>query len=275
MGASVEASADDLVSCVMVTRLAADRTAFIRASLAAFQAQTHRRRELVIVVDPTADRTGRSELRAALQVSGPAPIRVVEAPGVLSLGALRNLSLDVSAGAYVCQWDDDDIHHPQRVSAQLAALRAGSHQAVLLQDVLQFFAESRSLYWTNWRATEAAGHPGTLMLARAAAPRYPEAGPEARKGEDLDVARRLRARGALGTLPGAPHLFAYVCHGSNTWDAAHHRMLADRLAISRSLLKRHETVLRQAIGELALGPVVVCGANGPAFEVGGAAGEPQ
>lgn len=269
MGSTQHASAGDRITCVMVTRLAPDRQDRIRGAIAAFQAQTHQLRDLLVVIDPAVDTAGRRGLAEMIRGSGPAPIRVVEAAGTPSLGALRNLALDAAAGEVVCQWDDDDIHHPERLAAQLQALRRGGHEAVLLENLLQFFPATRTLYWTNWRATEAGGHPGTLMLRRGAAARYPEAGPEASLGEDLAMAKALIARGGLGTLAGSPHLFVYVSHGSNSWDDGHHRMLAERLAISRGLLSRREAQLRAGIAGLDLGPgpVRMEGNNGPAFEI--------
>lgn len=266
-----DAGAEELISCLMVTRLAPERLERIRTAIAAFQAQTHPHRELVVVVDASAHPAGRRALAEMLRGAGPAPVRVTEAPGEPTLGALRNISLEAAAGNLVCQWDDDDICHPGRLSAQLMSLRSGAHEAVLLEDLLQFFPARRTLYWTSWRATEAGGHPGTLMMRRSAAVRYPETGPQARLGEDLALAKALRSRALLGTLAGSPHLFAYVSHGANSWDDSHHRMLVERLAISRGLLARREAELRAGIAGLDLGPgrVRVEGGNGPAFEIAG------
>jgi hypothetical protein len=264
-----DASTHELISCLMVTRLASDRLGRIAAAVAAFQAQTHPRRELLVVIDEGADASGRRALAEMVQGAGPAPVRVKEAPGTPTLGALRNISLAEAGGEVVCQWDDDDIFHPERLAAQLAAMKRGEHDAVLLEDVLQFFPQSRILYWTSWRASEVGGHPGTLMMRSGAAVRYPETGPMARLGEDQVLAKALLARGALGTLAGSPHLFAYVSHGFNSWDDGHHRMLVETLAISRGLLTRREAQLRAGVAGLDLGPgpVRVEGNNGLAFEI--------
>ena len=264
-----DAAGAPLVSCLMVTRLAPDRMERALAAVAAFQAQDHPARELVVVLDPSAGESVRRRLDDLIASAGPAPVRGAEATGATTLGALRNRALAAAAGDYVCQWDDDDIYHPLRLSAQLAALRAGGHEALYLQEVLQYFPASRSLYWTNWRATPAGVHPGTLLMRREAPVRYPESGPESRLGEDLVLARALGERGGLGALAGAPHLFAYVSHGSNSWDDEHHRMLVRELAVSRGVLRRHEQALRAGVAGLDLGhqPVQVLGPNGAAFEI--------
>ena len=264
-----DAAGAPLVSCLMVTRLAPDRIERALAAVAAFQAQDHPARELVVVLDSSAGASSRRRLEDLIRSAGPAPVRGVQAPGAATLGALRNCALAAAAGDYVCQWDDDDIYHPLRLSAQLEALHAGRHEALYLQDVLQYFPASRSLYWTNWRATPVGGHTGTLLMRRETPVRYPEEGSVARLGEDLALGEALAARGRLGTLPGAPHLFAYVSHGSNSWNDEHHRMLVHELAVSRGVLRRHEQSLRAGVAGLDLGlqPIQVLGANGPAFEI--------
>ena len=141
-----DAAGAPLVSCLMVTRLAPDRIERALAAVAAFQAQDHPARELVVILDASADPSGRRRLGYRMRSGGPAQVRVVEAPGAPTLGALRNRAFAAAAGDYVCQWDDDDIYHPLRLSAQLAALRAGGHEALYLQEVLQYFPASRSLY---------------------------------------------------------------------------------------------------------------------------------
>jgi len=73
-----------------------------------------------------------------------------------------------------------------------------------LQEVVQYVPRDRRLYWTNWSATEARVHPGTLMARRDAPIRYPTEGPQARLGEDLQLAFELNARGA-------------GCAGSTAW----------------------------------------------------------
>jgi hypothetical protein len=66
-----------------------------------------------------------------------------------------------------------------------------------------------------------------------------------------------------------PHLFLYVSHGSNSWDAGHHRMLASELAISRGLLKRRENEIREGLApfDFGEGPVAIQGNNGLAFTI--------
>ena len=257
---------DVLVSCLMVTLPTPARFAFLKRSIAAYCAQTHTPRELVMVLD-----LGPAEAKTAIRMHvaslGRDDIRVVEAPGELSLGALRNLSRASARGQVHCQWDDDDLHHPQRVDRQLAALTASGAQAVCLQEVMLFLTASRELYWTNWRAAPPTVMPATVMCLATVPVRYPETGPTSRLGEDTAVALQFLSLGALHALTDAPHLFVYVGHAANTWGGDFHPMLASRLGLSQGLLLRREARIRESLRAIDFGPgtVTVRGPNGAAF----------
>lgn len=261
---------DTLVSCLMVTLPSPGRLDFLKRSVAAYCAQTHARRELVMVLDqgPAQAKAAIADHVASL---GRADIRIVTAPDGMTLGALRNLSRDSARGDVHCQWDDDDLHHPERIERQLDALTVSGAEAVCLQEVLMFFTAARTLYWTNWRATEPTVMPATLTCRSDAPARYPETGPTALRGEDTDVCLQLLTRGGLHPLAAAPHLYGYVNHGANTWDDGFHQMLAERLGLSQGLLRRREAQLREGLAGLDFGPgrVEARGPNGAAFSFGG------
>jgi glycosyltransferase involved in cell wall biosynthesis len=253
------------VSCLTVTWGVPGRFAFLRRSIAAYCAQTHRCRELVIVLHG-----GSADYRAAVAAHvaalGRDDVRIVEAAETLRLGELRNLSRDQARGDVHCQWDDDDLHHPERIERQLAALIGSGLQAVYCREVMQYFPAERVLYCTNWHATEANGHPGTLMCAAAAPVRYSEA---EHGSEDMVLARQLKRLGVLHLLADAPYLYVYVSHGANVWNDAHHRMLVEKLAVSKRMLQLREAQIRQglAVFDFGPGPVMVQGANGMAFTI--------
>jgi len=255
-----------LVSCLMVTRPAERRFAFVKRSVAAYCAQTYPSCELVIVLDQ-GPAPAKAAIHRHVEALGRGDIRIVEATAELSLGALRNLSRASAGGQFHCQWDDDDLHHPQRVERQLTALAESGAEAVCLQEVMQFFTRPRALYWTNWRATEQGVMPATLLCRANSTLRYPVTGRASRLGEDTAVCLQLLARGALQALADAPHLFVYVNHGANTWGDDFHSMLAERLGLSQGLLRRREARIRESLKVFDFGPaaVTVAGPNGPAF----------
>jgi glycosyltransferase involved in cell wall biosynthesis len=254
------------VTCLLVTLPVPERVTYAKRSIADFCAQTLAAKALVVVMNGGLA-SARDELRAHVAALGRNEITIVEPDGQLNLGQLRNISLDVAATDIVCQWDDDDLYHPRRLETQLALLEAKGSDAVYLQDVMQYYPESCALYWTNWRATPSAGHPGTLMARRSAGFRYPIAGGSARLGEDSIVAGSLIERGRVGYVTGMAHLYVYVSHGANSWDQSHHDMLRDRLAISNALLRRREPQLREGLAPYGFAPgtLTVTGGNGAAF----------
>lgn len=260
-------TANLMVSCLMVTLAQQDRWPYLQRSVADYCRQTHSNKELVIVFD-----SGSSEVKAAIaqHISAlrRADIRIIDPPGRKhSLGALRNIAWDNARGEICCQWDDDDLNHPERVERQLRLLLEADCEATCLQETMQFFPESRTLHSINWRATPPGGLPGTLMCRRGAPNRYPEIGAESEWGEDSAIMEQFLARDACRSLAGAPYLYVYVCHGHNTCTGAHLRMLASRLSISRALLLRREAEVREGLRSLDFGPgaITVEGYNGVAF----------
>ena len=260
------AAREHTVSCLMVALAVPEREASAKRSIDDFCRQTLANKNLVLVLSGGVESVEQS-LRDYVETLGRDDIRVFTQPKGLSLGQLRNFSISVATGDVLCQWDDDDLYHPARLERQLAALIEGNFEAVYLQDVMQYFPAANVLYWTNWRATPATGHPGTLMARREAPILYPTQGSVAHLGEDSEVARTLIARGRVGYLAGMPHLFVYVSHGANSWDAGHHKMLADELSISKALLLRREAQIREGLGPhgFSRGSISLLGNNGPAF----------
>jgi hypothetical protein len=271
------ASADrTLVSCLMVTHPSPDRLDCRRRAIAGFVSQSHPRKELLVVIDQKGEDDDVDGLVREITRMNRPDIRIVQGGGALTLGALRNLSLQRARGEVLCQWDDDDLYHPDRVRRQLVRLVENDLEAVYLQDVMQYFPSPGALFWTNWRGTEAKGHPGTLMMRQGLPVRYCEEGPKSRLGEDLDMALQLQARGSVGFLTDAAPLFVYVSHGKNSWSQSHHQMLASSLAISKGLLTRREPEIREALAAFDFGPnaVSVRGSNGVAFRLAPGGGPP-
>jgi hypothetical protein len=113
------------------------------------------------------------------------------------------------------------------------------------------------------------------MCRRDLAVAYPEAGPNAARGEDAALVQQIRDRGGYHALEGMAHLFVYVSHGQNTWDDGHHRMLVDKMGVSKGLLHRSELALRAGLAPFDFGgqDVVVTGRNGDAFTLTAASPE--
>jgi hypothetical protein len=255
---------DALISCLMVALPVPARVAGLKRSVDDFLRQSYLNKELIIVLDRGDAATQRSIAAYIAELQRP-EIRLIAMPGLPTLGALRNHSVAQAHGAYFCQWDDDDRHHPHRLASQLQALRESGKRALCLEEVMQFFPHDGSLFCLNFRATEAKCHPGTLFAEKAVEIRYPEVTEQ--PDEDAVALKQLAQQGGYSVLPSVPHLYVYVSHGQNAWPQEHHRMLAEKLAISKGLLLRREAKLREGLEPFKdfLHSTMVIGYNGPAF----------
>jgi glycosyltransferase involved in cell wall biosynthesis len=201
------APAPEKISCLMVTRGNPRRVA---QSMDAFLRQRHANKELLIVTDALAD--DMAAIRRLLVAVDPEQVRLVAvSPSGLTLGELRNIAVQEATGDYVCQWDDDDLHHPDRLAFQWLALKAASAHACVLSRWTIWWPKQRRLVYSNIRHWE-----GSLLCRRDAMPLYPAW----RRGEDTHVLDEIKRSGRLAAID-MPQLYLYVVHGANTFDAAH------------------------------------------------------
>jgi hypothetical protein len=256
-----------LVSCLMVTGGGAERYPWLTSAIGDYCRQSYSPTELVIVLDQGTGEE-RRRLEATVAAFRRPDIRLMPAPGKLSLGALRNVSMENASGPILCLWDDDDIHHPRRIELQMARLLGAGADAVLLSDCLHLFMAEGHCYWADWASTRSRGLPGSL-LARRHGFRYPESGPRAATGEDTDLLWRLRDMARVELLPAPPLLYVYRFHGANTWQRRHHALVASQLGRPREGLQRDRAALEASLAEMDLGiqEVTMVDADGPVFTV--------
>ena len=200
---------EPLVSCLMVTR---NRAALAARAVRCFAAQSWGRRELVIVDDGTEDY---APMLAPWLSAGHA-IRYHRLPPdpARTLGAARNVSLELAQGDFVVQWDDDEWCHPDRLAVQMAAT---PRLEVVLLDYTLMHLDTPEFVLHPYRANLGRGTPGTVLHRRGPV-RYPELA----RGEDSKYLTQLLRRypGGLADVPHS-HLFIRCFHGQNTWDRRH------------------------------------------------------
>lgn len=244
------------ISCLMVAWPRKERFEYFKQSLQTYCSQTYRNRELVIVFDQLASSDEKLWL-GFLKSLGRADIRWIDAREKLALGALRERTISLADGDVLCQWDDDDLHHPDRLKIQSEALGALKVGAVCLQDVFQFLRGPRELYWSHLVL------PGTIMFRREAAVRYPAVP----RHEDSEFLLALLDSSSVGVVHGRPYLYVYNCHGFNTFSRRHHQNMARRASVSRSQVLRRKKRLLKELSRLELGPspLTVMGREGSAF----------
>ena len=193
-----------LVSCLMVTR---GRSFPARFAVDCFRRQSWPERELVLVCDAPG-----TPVEDYCRTLGDARIRVVVPDGpAASLGDLRNLSLRAARGDYVCQWDDDDLYHPQRLELGMLLLQSMRADAMFLSRWMLWSPQARRIGVSGAREWE-----GSMLARRACVPPYPALA----RGEDTAVLHAMLGRGRVALLD-APWLYTYVQTGANTWTGAH------------------------------------------------------
>lgn len=233
-----------MISCLMITQ--ASRLALARLAIGDFAAQTHAERELVIVHD--GDATFHAELSALAAATHATPVRVLRQPPGASLGSLRNAAIDAAHGEFVCQWDDDDRYHPQRLALQWQAMLRESTDFCFLCDQLHWFPARGELYWDDWNRENWPLNlvPGTLLGRRERMPRYAELA----RGEDTDALLHILRRGdRVARVRDAGWCYVYIYHGANTWDAGHHVAISRAKRYGQARLLQREQALRRHLAE--------------------------
>lgn len=228
---------NELVSCLMVTK---DPTRFelLRKSVRCYLEQDYNPRELVICCD--GPRSYKQHLQRYVQSLERADIRVVCFAGERSLGEMRNISVGYIRGDFVCQWDDDDLNHPERLGTQLARMKEAGCPVSFFQDQLHFFYSTHELYWVNWAPDLI---PGTLLCRKEILERFPY--PLQARGEDGQLRNTLRQNVNVAALGNHGHLSVYTFHGQNTWDLDHHQHI--HVNHDATYLRGREATVRAAL----------------------------
>ena len=253
------------VSCLMVTH---DRLALAKRSIGCFAHQTYQNRELVIVSD--GERWIRRGLERFVAEHGHENVRFVyPAQEGLTLGALRNIAMDAAAGEILCQWDDDDCYHPERIQVQVQQMLEQNGRACFLTDHLQFLEEDQALVWVDWTLGGRSGReqllPGTVVMFKDERFRYPESGLFSQRGEDSAILYKLYDTVPVVAAKGLGYLYLYTYHGRNTFDRDHHYRLSAFGRTISALEKEKELICRAMAHYPVAKPYLAVGCDGPAF----------
>ena len=263
------------VSCVTVT---VGRVELIKRSIRCYMNQSYPNRNMVILTQGSPEQN--AAIAAYVHTLQRPDMRVFDAPSSLSLGAMRNTSVELASGDVICQWDDDDLYHPERIAEQYRALRADSRRTgVAYGEFLKLFEHSRELFWCDWSGEPLPSHrllSGTIMFYRemfnAFPTFYPSAGHQSKCEEDLNVLEKLMTKGEVGRVDQG-HQYIYCYHGSNTYDLSHHRLTLNtkwgKKVMSVEELNGRKALLEGSLGAVGLeGPISVRSLDGEAFIYG-------
>lgn len=219
-----------LVSAVMVTGKSRDRYRLASLAMEDFLRQTYQPRELLIINDGPVqlldDPSRLDNDRGTLLRENPAAAcAAIREPRLnpstgrerVSLGELRNMGLDMAAGEFVCQWDDDDHHHPLRLEQQMTALLTHGKEICCLTHQIRYGIPNDAAFVAHLPI----GIPGTVLHKKTAR-RYPKLG----KHEDshffkaYEPHERLLISNGPDTFPG-PALYVRTYSTLNTFGPLH------------------------------------------------------
>ena len=131
-----------MISCLTITL---NRLVLLKEAVRCYCRQTYPNRELIIVTDGTPQyRQAIDDYIGWLGRADIYPVYMAESGQ--PLGVLRNIALDVAKGTIVCQWDDDDLNHPERLERQFDAYElCGSGGLLLHRSASVFLSTARSI----------------------------------------------------------------------------------------------------------------------------------
>jgi glycosyltransferase involved in cell wall biosynthesis len=229
------------VSCLMLTER---RLEEFRKSFACFCNQDYSNKELVVLA--SGNNEYQASIRACVESSGRKDVRCTFVRSKKTLGALRNLAIEQASGPLICQWDDDDLYHPQRLTVQVKAMQRANAEASFLFDNFHLFREARHLYWLSWtRSQSNMGLPGSLLAYKHVVPRYDET---LNHHEDTLVQHELqRQKVRTSLLSGLGYLYTYVFHGANTFGFVHHATLTKKYGLEKATLRERAQIIRTAL----------------------------
>jgi glycosyltransferase involved in cell wall biosynthesis len=200
-----------LISCLCVS---SRRPENLRNTIRCYQAQTYSNRELIIVT------TTGAEYRAVLDQFPDSTIKLFEMAGDehFKLGDVRNHSITLASGEYICNWDDDDWSHPLRLVSQYSAAIQNHKRGSLLAYCLMHDSVNKRSYLSYPMF-----HPATVFCRKDVildSVRYSSLDFD----EDEDFITALYEKNALYAQV-YPSLYIYVFHGGNTWAESHFKKL--------------------------------------------------
>jgi glycosyltransferase involved in cell wall biosynthesis len=203
------------------------KPALLKRAIACFHAQSYPAKELIIVYEDDDPETG--SFIENEQIAAMNNIRVQKVPAVpkISLGELRNIGIQTARGEFICQWDDDDWYHMERLYSQYR-LAKETHAGSILTRWIVYNSIEKKAYVSKRRLWE-----GSILCSKhilQLKPYEPK-----HQGEDTPTIDYLDSQNYLHLIEDRPELYIYVYHGGNTWNAGHwHRIFASGTPLPES-----------------------------------------
>jgi len=200
-----------MISCICITN---KRPTLLEKAIKCFNEQDYINKELVVSY-PTDDEGTKTILKTIL-AEGKLNLLTIERSEKELLGNARNNAIHKCHGSYVCIWDDDDWHHPTRLSHQFNSLeiQGKKYQASILYRIFLYDHTTKLAYLSfpyHW--------DGTLFCRKEMLLHNQYA--DKNKGEDSQIVPFMEKKGMLAHIDESPFLYIYTYHGNNTWPYDH------------------------------------------------------
>ena len=199
-----------LISCLCPTR---NHPSIVSRAIECFNNQTYLNRELILVADVD------SPYIEFLKQFTSETIKLFYAPKDSILGAIRNISVDNASGEYIAQWDDDNIHHKDRLAQQYYNIKKHNKEACFLKRVLIHDVLNN----VKGISRHGRGIESTIVALKKSLPRYDN---NTRVAEDLPAKVFFMEHNKSVTLD-EPQLYIYNIHNNNTCKLHHLRDMID------------------------------------------------
>lgn len=199
-----------LISCLCVTQ---KKPKMLERVINCFHNQSYKNKQLIIVYEDFDVLTHEFIINQKFD-NKVKVIQIDSTQGKIPLGELRNISIRLSDGEYVCQWDDDDWFDPDRLATQMQFVRESKKPACILSRWIVFDAQNKKAYISNKRLWE-----GSILCEKELM--LKKSYPAIHKGEDSSTIEYLYKRDKLHVIDDMPELYIYISHGNNTWEQKH------------------------------------------------------
>lgn len=258
------------VSCLTVTT---GRLEHIKRAVHCYLIQTYPNREMVLL-SQGEDNEPIAEFIRSLNRDD---IIFQTAPSSLTLGAMRNASVELATGSVMCQWDDDDLYHPDRIRTQYRALHSDNRNtASAYSAFLKYFKNTGEVYWCDWsgEGTELSQLLcGAVMFYKRVFHEYgsliyPQEGAQCHVEEDLNVLEKLFLAGNVAPVREGHH-YVYAYHGENTYDLEHHKLTlltnSGKVIMDKENLLKRRDLLNETFGLIQMDSCTIRSLDDEAF----------
>ena len=201
-----------LISCLCPTR---NHPRILKKAIDCFNNQTYSNKELVLVANE--DSPYIEDIKKFTNNN----IKLFFAPKNSIMGAIRNISVDNARGEYIAQWDDDNVHHANRLTAQYNHVKRFDKQACFLRRVLVHDIITGDKGITK----PGRGIESTIVALKKDLPRYNN---NTQYAEDLPARIFFQSNGKSATLD-EPQLYIYNIHNNNSCKYQNLRNMIDTI----------------------------------------------